>query len=573
MQYNLFSTNLHVLSEYKSNEYHLRLPHKKDLIDSITLKNNSLIIIGANGSGKSRLGAWIEKDDKRVHRIGGQRSLVFEEYIEQKSYEQSARLLMYGSDKPSSSDKPHRWKWDGTKYNYTSSMLDDSKYAFSAFLAKDSLQRHDYIEECKQREQKGLSHNPVPEMQADKLIKIWQSVFPHRDIQIKDAKLTAKFNNREYSATDMSDGERVVLYLIAQALAVPKNKIMIIDEPELHLHRSIMNKLWAAIEKERTDCLFIYITHDTQFAAQHIGAKKIWVKSYDGNLWDWDFIEDSQLPEQLLLDLLGNRQPVIFVEGKIDTELFSLIFKDFYIIPCGGCDEVITRTKAIRETAQLHELECYGIIDRDYKPECEIKKLRKDNIYALEVAEVENLFLVPEVLKIVGKAMSFTSDKASERLTEVQNYIIERFKNEMNSQILSAVISQIKYELSIIDLSPKVDDIKNKLDNITETIGYSKLYQEKSELFNKALKDQDYKEILKIFNSKNLVKCIGHYLDINNDKFSDYVIRNATNGELADEFLDAISLYTPKADIMRAHQDALNSARKSEVISVNDSQA
>ena len=67
----------------------------------------------------------------------------------------------------------------------------------------------------------------------------------------------------------MSDGERAVLYLIVQVLCIPDNKKLIIDEPELHLHGSIMNRLWKGLEQVRPDCLFIYITHDTDFAALH----------------------------------------------------------------------------------------------------------------------------------------------------------------------------------------------------------------------------------------------------------------------------------------------------------------
>lgn len=74
----------------------------------------------------------------------------------------------------------------------------------------------------------------------------------------------------KYSANQMSDGERAVLYLAAQVLCVPENKMLIMDEPEIHLHRSIMNRLWMALERYRPDCLFIYITHDTQFAAMVI---------------------------------------------------------------------------------------------------------------------------------------------------------------------------------------------------------------------------------------------------------------------------------------------------------------
>ena len=54
--------------------------------------------IGANGSGKSKLGAWIEENDmENVHRIGAQRNLNFNEYIPLKSYEQAKNsvLLLY----------------------------------------------------------------------------------------------------------------------------------------------------------------------------------------------------------------------------------------------------------------------------------------------------------------------------------------------------------------------------------------------------------------------------------------------------------------------------------------------
>ena len=119
-----------------------------------------------------------------------------------------------------------------------------------------------------------------------------------------------------YNSNQMSDGERAVLYLAAQVLCVPQNKTLIIDEPEVHLHRSIMNRLWVALEKYRPDCFFIYITHDTQFAAAHGQSDKIWIKEYDGTNWKLEKILDNELPEELLFDILGSRKNVLFVEGK-----------------------------------------------------------------------------------------------------------------------------------------------------------------------------------------------------------------------------------------------------------------
>ena len=298
-----------------------------------------MIIIGANGSGKSKLGEWMEKrDETTTHRIGAQRSLVFGHYIQQKSYEQATNLLLYGQE----TEQPNhmqRWGYDGEKWNYTATLLNDYENVLSALSALKIKEQVMYLAECKEREVAGQIHNNVPPMVTDVLQRIWKSVFPQRGIKLDDAKVTSVYSKdgevKEYNGRDMSDGERVALYLIAQALCVPKGKTIIIDEPEIHLHRSIMNRLWTAIEKERQDCFFIYITHDTQFAANQSQAKKVWVKSYDGEHWDLSEISDSSLPEELLFNILGNRRPVLFVEGtadSYDTKLYSELYKEYYVV-------------------------------------------------------------------------------------------------------------------------------------------------------------------------------------------------------------------------------------------------
>lgn len=105
---------------------------------------------------------------------------------------------------------------------------------------------------------------------------------------------------------------------------------------------------------------------------------------------------------------MGNRKPVLFVEGtqnSYDTKLYSEIYKSYYIVPCGSCTAVISRTKAMNNSSQLHNFKCYGIIDRDYRTEYEINSYKKDNIFTLKVAEVENLFLVEEVLEEINRIL------------------------------------------------------------------------------------------------------------------------------------------------------------------------
>jgi len=536
-------------------EFEYKLPNKSNSDESETCRtqNNSLIIIGANGSGKSQLGVWIEKKGmNNTHRVGAQRSLNFGEYIQLKSQEQAENLLQYGTDKKSG-NHDNRWGWNGEEYNYSTGLLNDYEYALSALIAKKNNQQDIFIKECKEKESQKQQHNNVPETVIDKLKQIWQNVFPQRNIDFMDSKVTATLKKSDddtivsYKGNEMSDGERVGLYLIAQCLCIPDNKTIIIDEPEIHLHRSIMNRLWTEIENERKDCFFIYITHDTQFAVNHKFADKIWVKSFNGIHWDWEKIEESTLPEQLLLDIMGNRKKVLFVEGtadSYDTKLYSEIYKDYYVVPCGGCSSVIAQTKAMKNTPQLHDLECFGIIDRDYRSDHEINTLKINNIYTLNVAEVENLFLVEELLEIVNTIFA-KPDKNS--IEEVKKHVIEdKFLNEINRQILESTVSELKYQLSIVDI-PKDDEnfAKQKLINLQKDVDFDKIKAEQEKKFNDVLGSKDYKQVLSVFNLKGLAKSIGRYFEYQNKEYCNFVIR-LLQGEKAKDVINAITPYLPK---------------------------
>jgi ABC-type cobalamin/Fe3+-siderophores transport system ATPase subunit len=516
------------------------LPHETE--------NNSLIIIGANGSGKSKLGAWIERQDmEKIHRVGAQRSLNFEEYIQLKSFEQAENLLFYGT---STKEASKRQRWDNG-YRMTTQLLNDYENVLAALIAMKNNQNDAFIKDCKEREINGQQHSDAPETVIDTLKKMWKNVFSQRDIDFDDAKVTAKLSRQgalpiSYKGNEMSDGERVGLYLIAQCLCIPPEKTIIIDEPEIHLHRSIMNRLWIEIEKTRPDCFFIYITHDTQFAANHRQAKKIWVKGFDGSNWDLEEILESALPEQLLLDILGNRKKVLFVEGtsgSYDTKLYSEIYDDYYVVPCGSCSTVISQAKAIQNTPQLHDLECYGLIDRDYRSDREIESLKEHGIYTLKVAEVENLFLVEEVLGIVNDIEGFQDDT---RIDAVKNYIInDRFSKEINQQILESVSHEIQYRLMTTIISrTNEEEAKYALSSIRDNISYDQIKHEQEEKFKGILVSKGYKEILAVFNRKDLMKSIGHFFQKNDKDYGDFIIRHL-QGDRARQIKDAIIPYLP----------------------------
>lgn len=528
-------------------EYKYWLPSEHGEKQEYITSNNSVIIIGANGAGKSKLGAWIEQQNfEEVHRIGAQRNLNFNENISLKSYSQAEGLVFYGSD-DRNSEKVVRWNWG---QSYTTMMLNDFENVLAALIALKNNENDAFVEECKKSEKENKNKPQTPITSIDKLQSIWNSVFPQRKLRLDDSKfyavLTAENGEEIYSANQMSDGERSILYLAAQVLCVPANKILIIDEPELHLHRSIMNKLWKALEECRKDCLFIYITHDTEFAAFHMTADKIWIKEFNGSNWILEKIDNDILPDDLLLDILGSRKDVLFVEGErgsYDTELYTVLYPQYHVIPCGSCTQVIARTKVFNANTNLHHCKVYGIIDRDFRSDYEIEGYSSDNIFTINVAEVENLFLVEELIRIMANHMGKNENDV---FNQVSKYVInDRFSNQINGQICQCTVAEIKYILSTINISKKNEaEAKDSLNSVWNSLNYESIKSQQEAKFLTALQEKNYKNVIKVFNEKGIAKSIGHYFGIKNSEYCSIVVALAT-GEKKDAIINALSQYLP----------------------------
>lgn len=517
--------------------------------------NNSVIIVGANGSGKSKLGAWIEQQSlKMVHRIGAQRNLNFNENIALKSYSQAENLVFFGTDdknRVERNDKDCRWEWG----KYTTKLLDDFENVLAALIALKNNENDLFVKQCKEAEEKNMAKPDVPVTILDKLQSIWKEVLPQRELILSDSKFYASFIKDgqpvKYSANQMSDGERAVLYLAAQVLCVPEGKTLVMDEPEIHLHRSIMNRLWTALERYRPDCLFIYITHDTQFAAMHPNADKIWIKEYDGQNWKLEKIIDNDLPEELLLDILGSRKNVLFVEGErnsYDTQLYTELYPDYHIVPCGSCTQVIARTKAFRSNQTLHDCDVYGIIDRDFRSDYEIEKYTGDNIFTINVAEVENLFIVEELVRLIALHMAKDPDLVFEA---VKKYVTEdRFARQINGQICEGTVAQIKYKLACAEISKKNEsEAKSSLDAAIAAIDYDTIRVEQEQKFQTVLQSKEYAETIKVFNCKNISTSVGHFFGIENKGYCSLVIALLHGGK-HDDIVNALAPYLP-TDIPR----------------------
>ncbi|MEO7557985.1 MAG: ABC transporter ATP-binding protein, partial [Gammaproteobacteria bacterium] len=83
----------------EQSKYKLLLPKASGSTTEVT-SNQSILLIGANGSGKTRLGTWIEMtspQSKLVHRLSAQKSLSMPDTTTPVSIERAERDLLFGS--------------------------------------------------------------------------------------------------------------------------------------------------------------------------------------------------------------------------------------------------------------------------------------------------------------------------------------------------------------------------------------------------------------------------------------------------------------------------------------------
>lgn len=462
---------------------------------------SQLVVVGANGSGKTRFGSFIEETNSLItHRVSAQKSLSFPKEVSPKSKARAESEFLYGyyheeqnEQQQLSHKKLNRWG-----NNWNTYLLND--YEKLMVL----LHTEEYEESLNFKENGGAK----PVTKLDRIQLIWEAVLPHRKL-IKRAGVIEAMptgGTEAYNASEMSDGERVIFYLIGEVVCAPENSIIIIDEPEIHIHKSLVKQLFDLIENERQDCAFVYLTHDVDFAFSRLNAKKVWTKSYlGGNVWDYEVLDDiTPIPEQLYLEVLGSRNEVIFLEGEassIDYKLYEHVYPHYTIKPLGSCEKVIQTVKAFNEQNNFHHINSMGIIDRDRRVEEDIVRLVKKNIWVLDVAEAENLLLLEVVVKTIASHMH--KDPVAV-FNEVKSNLVSFFEKELDSQVLlhyKSILSRKIAELA--DFKSK--DINNaipEIDGMFGAIDKQAIFDEIRAVFEDAVKTSDYEKILRVFNLK-----------------------------------------------------------------------
>lgn len=371
--------------------------------------------------------------------------------------------------------------------------------------------------------QKQSSTDTPPITLLDKLNNLWSQFFPNvtiwSDPLSQSVYVADKNQNHRRSVNSMSTGERAVLYFLCLSVIVPDGSIIIVDEPETNLNPALYKQLWKLITEYRSDCHFIFISHSQEFIDSQSSAELLWLHDSDAskNEYNLEPATDTGLPKTLLAQLVVSQKPVLFCEGKPDSDDYnvysSLYGKNYLVVPIGDHNDVIRYTKAVNKVkdSRLFKFSALGLIDGDslinFTPDA--------GIYVLPYNEIEMLLVDPEVQKSVyvgTQASKDDKDLLENLVTTANRSIIQKVKDNKALIVNTAIKDNLDAHSATRRVVPKQmadsefkfeDSIKATQENL---INSAKEYRQKTtEYLDQAIQSEDIMKVLKVCNLKHQI--------------------------------------------------------------------
>ena len=489
--------------------------HGYDFYKSLGYVTRNSVVVGANGCGKTSLAnsLTIAMDYRDGIVIPAQKLLIIPTFASIPNYDAASNE--YNTYQKTVLDDKRTYNANNNgdlPYELTQQYGTEYKKVLATLLSERLLVRNRYCDKVQKRE---VPDESILYSKLDSVFDIWNFLIQHRTIMCDENNniiLSDKAGNT-YPAHQMSDGERIILYLIGRVLLAPNNAIIVVDEPEMYLHKTIVDKLWNKLEISRKDCNFIYLTHDLTFAASR-NANKYWIKEFHHPLtWNIEPLNEGEIPEELLLKLLGSQKKILFCEGKSDSkdrQILEVIFPDYTITPVKSCNDVINYTKAFNKIPNTNTI-AYGIIDRDYRTHEQLTKFESENVYSYDVAEIENLFLIEEFISAFASYKREPCD-----IETIKKKVIDKLSSEKQIQVANYVSGQINHIFSEMRLSRgnNKNEVNQKFTEFIQQIDIDRLYDNREKYIDELIKTQNYNQVIMVYNNKGLCTIIEQELKI-----------------------------------------------------------
>lgn len=459
-------------------------------------EGNTLFVLGANGVGKSTLmHNLFSQNRNHAKRILAHRQTWFTDNA--MNLTASQKKSTENSIKSSDTQNYSRWRDDYSQQRTSLSIFDlINSHNVRARNIADAFDTNN-IELAKEH-----SNNQAPIQAINELLAI--SNIPISISLGKDEQLFASKNGSDpYSIAELSDGERNALLIGSDVLTADPNSIIILDEPERHLHRSIISPLLTSLIKKRNDCVFVVSTHDIHLPIDNPDSSTLLVRDcqWQGkNIKDWDadlITADFSIPATVKTDILGSKRQILFVEGQsssLDRQIYQLIYPNVSVIPQGNCREVERAVNGIKRTDNIHWINAYGLIDTDDRTPEQIQALLEKGVAAIPFYSVEALYYHLHIIEQVAQKISeLTGQDATTLYQNATENIISDISQ--HKERLCSKLCEKKLRNDIMSSMPKHRDIQQR-GEFNITFDLNQVLKEEENYFDSLVTNSKQLELL-----------------------------------------------------------------------------
>lgn len=510
------------------------------ILDKIKTITGNIVMVGANGSGKSTLSRQLQGriSSNGLTILSAQHLLIYSrtEVIPSSGNEIQAIREYQRQDKLGN---------DPNSIRYITSDLNN---LVNALLSQHIQSAVDY-----------QAGEPQKGTLLEKTVSLWHELIEHRSLIITGSGISVETpDGQRYGFNNLSDGEKAVFYYIGHILLATESSYILVDEPENHLHLAICNKLWDRLEALRTDCSFIYLTHNLDFAMSRTKATTIWNKRFTApSQWDFDILEsDSTIPDGLLMEIAGSRKNICFCEGQdkdsIDYKLYSILLKEYTVIPAGGHRKVIDYTCAYNESS-LFMKGAIGIIDGDCHLPEQLSAWAEKGIFTLSVNEVENL-LCDEIILSAAIEQFHSGDAA---LSNYYTMFWKCFEDDKEQQAIWYVNNYLnnRFKENFLHEKRNIGSLKTELRSITSDEEVDLLYEKRIQMLSEIISQRDYQKGLCLVDFKG--------------KLTGYIVKTTIVDKYVDRVLDLLKKNNELANSVRGKYFSFLYGERDEIVSVD----
>lgn len=410
-----------------------------------------IVILGTNGSGKTKLAQSIAGNNQ-VSSISAQRRTWLDETLpvqEQKSLDDNVRGQV-------NTWRSHAWR-----------ATEEINFVMSGLI-------QDHANKLTERNEEALTSQiplqPTTDTRLMILQRVWSKIYPNRKLEVGGyfprVRRLDQQGSDPYLLRDMSDGERTVLYMMARVLTAT-DPIILIDEPELHLHSRLAVSFWNEVELLRPDLRFVYVTHDLNLALSRKDATVLICRAHA----TVEPVLLADVPTAVAADVLGAAtlpfyaKRIVFYEGEAGKGFASRFFDawfdghETFAIPARSRSSVMEAVSGMSAVG-VAAAEIVGLVDRDSYSDSSIAAA-PNGVHVFQLNEIESIVCDPAAIRAIANHLGKDADIAV-------SAFLEKVRSEFRGKTLNNVVAS-RVRVQVLDWLSGIFDARQIVADSQET--------------------------------------------------------------------------------------------------------